>query len=44
MPAVLVETGYMTNPHELSLVLSDSYQNQVARGIVNAVKKYFDEY
>lgn len=44
MPAILVETGYMTNPHELSLVLSDSYQNQVVNGIVNAVKIYFDEY
>ena len=44
MPAVLVETGYMTNPEELSLVVSDHYQNQVVKGIVNAVDQYFKEY
>ncbi|WP_422486115.1 N-acetylmuramoyl-L-alanine amidase [Gudongella sp. DL1XJH-153] len=44
MPAVLVETGYMTNPEELTLVLSDRYQNQVVDGIINAVEQYFKEY
>ncbi len=44
MPAVLVETGYMTNPEELSLVLSDYYQNQVVQGIINGVEQYFKEY
>jgi N-acetylmuramoyl-L-alanine amidase len=44
MPAVLVETGYMTNPEELSLVISDHYQHQVVEGIVNAVEQYFNEY
>ncbi|MCR3956400.1 MAG: N-acetylmuramoyl-L-alanine amidase family protein [Gudongella sp.] len=44
MPAILVETGYMTNPEELTLVVSDHYQNQVVQGIVNAVEQYFNEY
>ena len=44
MPAILVETGYMTNPEELALVVSDHYQNQVVQGIVNAVERYFNEY
>ncbi|MGM0396919.1 MAG: N-acetylmuramoyl-L-alanine amidase [Bacillota bacterium] len=44
MPAILVETGYMTNPQELSLVLSDYYQNQVVQGIINGVEQYFREY
>lgn len=44
MPAVLVETGYMTNPTELALVVSDHYQSQVVQGIANAVDNYFKEY
>ena len=43
MEAVLIEIGYMSNPEELEIVLSQSYQNQVVQGIVNGVKEYLGD-
>jgi N-acetylmuramoyl-L-alanine amidase len=37
VPAVLVETGFMTNPTESRRLKSDPYQQRVARGIVRGV-------
>jgi N-acetylmuramoyl-L-alanine amidase len=34
VPAVLVETGFMTNPRESQLLRSGAYQLKVARGLV----------
>jgi N-acetylmuramoyl-L-alanine amidase len=40
MPSVLIETGYLTNRDEERYLASNRGQNEVARGIVNALKRY----
>jgi N-acetylmuramoyl-L-alanine amidase len=37
VPAVLVETGFVTNPHESALLHSAAYQWRVARGLAAGV-------
>ncbi len=44
MPAVLVETGYLSNPREEKYLRSKKGQEAMARGIANAVAKFKDEY
>jgi N-acetylmuramoyl-L-alanine amidase len=44
MPAVLVETGYLSNPKEEKYLRSKNGQEAIARGVANAVVKYKDEY
>lgn len=39
-PAILLECGFMTHPHEASLIAKEAYQNAVAAGIVDAIVKY----
>ena len=41
MPAILVEGGFMSNPNELSLLLTDSIQRKIAKGIADAVVSEF---
>lgn len=41
VPCILVETGFMTNPHEDELLESDQYQDKVAIGIVDGLADYF---
>lgn len=43
MPAILVETGYITNPTEVQWLRSKDYQNRVADGIVKGVEAYRKE-
>jgi N-acetylmuramoyl-L-alanine amidase len=40
MPSILVETGFIDNPEEEAYLASEAGQLEVARGIVNAVKRY----
>ena len=40
MPAILVETGFMTNPTEKKRLLSKKYQECVAEGICAGIKAY----
>ncbi|HEV9035618.1 MAG TPA: N-acetylmuramoyl-L-alanine amidase [Puia sp.] len=40
MPSVLIETGYLTNRDEERYLASNKGQNEVARDIVNALKRY----
>jgi N-acetylmuramoyl-L-alanine amidase len=40
VPSILVETAYITNPHEEKLLRSNSHQDKVARAIVAGVKRY----
>ena len=40
MPSVLIETGYLTNRDEEKYLVSNKGQNEVARDIVNALKRY----
>ncbi|HEX5339615.1 MAG TPA: N-acetylmuramoyl-L-alanine amidase [Gammaproteobacteria bacterium] len=44
IPSILVETGYITNPHEARQLASSGYQNKVAAAILGGVVKYFDQY
>jgi N-acetylmuramoyl-L-alanine amidase len=40
MPAVLIETGFITNPDEEDYLNSDKGQEEIARSIANAVLRY----
>ncbi|MGZ4412704.1 MAG: N-acetylmuramoyl-L-alanine amidase [Gaiellaceae bacterium] len=40
VPAVLVETGFLTNPHERSLLTGAAYQWKVARGLTAGVASF----
>ncbi|AXI00374.1 N-acetylmuramoyl-L-alanine amidase [Sporosarcina sp. PTS2304] len=40
VPAVLVETGFLSNPEERKLLASKSYQKKVAAAIVDGIIKY----
>jgi len=40
VPAILVETGFMTNPAERRLLQSNGYQWKVARGLANGVAAF----
>jgi len=41
MPAVLIETGYISNPKERGHLISPSYQDAMASGIVKGIVNYF---
>ncbi len=40
MPNVLIETGFISNPKEESLLKSDAGESNYAHGILEAIKKY----
>ncbi|GGJ82427.1 hypothetical protein GCM10007063_01150 [Lentibacillus kapialis] len=40
--AVLVELGFITNPHDLSVIRTAGHQTNVADGIVEGVRNYFN--
>ena len=42
MPSVLIEMGYLSNPHEEKLLREREHQRKFAAGIVRAANKYFD--
>lgn len=42
MPAVLLELGYMDNTKERAKLVTDSYQNKLAKGIAEGVINYFN--
>ena len=41
MPAVLIETGFITNPTEAKRLGNKSYQKRFAKGIADGVERYF---
>ncbi len=41
VPAVLLETGYITDPGDLKLLFSKSYQHRLAVGVTRAVEAHF---
>ena len=41
MPAILIETGYLTNPMEAKRLFNPIYQSYLAKGIANGVENYF---
>ena len=40
VPAILVETGFMTNPRESALLRTAAYQEKVARGLAAGVAAF----
>jgi N-acetylmuramoyl-L-alanine amidase len=40
MPAIIVEGGFISNPHECALLKSIDYQDQIARGIADGIDRY----
>jgi N-acetylmuramoyl-L-alanine amidase len=40
MPAVLVETGYITHPKEGDNLMNDYYKSLLAKGIAEGVERY----
>ncbi len=40
VPSVSVEVGYLTNAEERALLLDDTYQRQVATGILNGIRAF----
>ena len=43
VPVVIVEMGYMTNEKEDELLNTDSYQDQLAKGIATGVMNYLED-
>ncbi|MCS4468724.1 N-acetylmuramoyl-L-alanine amidase [Clostridium botulinum] len=41
MPSVLVECGFVSNDAEVRKLNGDTYQNQIAQKLYNAVTKLF---
>jgi N-acetylmuramoyl-L-alanine amidase len=41
MPSILVETAFITNPHEEAKLKSDAYQARIADAIFQGIKRYF---
>ena len=44
VPSVLVELGYLTNPKEEKLLRQKTYQTQLAKNIVDGIKRYLNDY
>ena len=43
IPTTIVECGFLSNPEEKELLLTDSYQNRLAWGIYNGIIDFFYE-
>lgn len=44
MPAILVETGFISNPQEARKLATDSYQKSMARSLFEGIRHYFREH
>ena len=44
MPALLVETGFISNPEEERKLNSKAYQQKMAGAMFNGIKKYFENH
>ncbi|GAB6155094.1 hypothetical protein JCM17380_38450 [Desulfosporosinus burensis] len=44
MPSVIVEVGFMSNPRERKLLLSDNYRDSIAHAIGTGVEHYFNAF
>jgi len=43
IPSILVETAFISNPEEEKRLNDEAYQEQMARAIVNGIKRYFEK-
>ena len=41
IPSVLVETAFISNPHEEALLVSEDYQNKLADALMQSIERYF---
>ena len=41
VPSILVETAFISNPHEERRLNDDAYQDKIARAIFAGIKDYF---
>jgi len=39
---VLIETAYISNKNELSLITSDDYQDKVIQGIIAGIEEFLN--
>ncbi len=44
MPSVLIETGFISNPHDAKYLKSERGEEKIARAIFDAIKKYKNYY
>lgn len=44
MPAILIETAFLSNPDDAQRLVDNSFQEKVALGIANGVEEYFKQY
>jgi len=44
MPAILVETGFITNPSEASRLLNNNYQERMAAAIAQGIDQFLKSY
>ncbi|MGG1250426.1 N-acetylmuramoyl-L-alanine amidase family protein [Brevibacillus agri] len=44
MPAVLTETGFLSNPQENALLTSPAFQDKIAKALVAAIREYYQSY
>jgi len=42
MPAISIETGYLTNPEERAKLVDPAYQRQIAEGILSGIRKFIE--
>jgi N-acetylmuramoyl-L-alanine amidase len=43
MPAILIETSFISNPRECKRLISAKYQDRMSEAIVNGIQKYIKE-
>jgi len=41
MPAILIETGFVTNPNDVKIITDENYQWKYAYAILHGVQRYF---
>ncbi|TWI77407.1 N-acetylmuramoyl-L-alanine amidase [Desulfobotulus alkaliphilus] len=44
MPSILIEAGFITNPRECQRLTTPQYQNRIADGIVEGIRRYIQEH
>ncbi|MGH8462208.1 MAG: N-acetylmuramoyl-L-alanine amidase [Stenotrophobium sp.] len=44
IPSVLVETAFITNPHDERLLASDGYREKISQQLLSGIKGYFQHY
>ncbi len=44
MPAVIVEVGFISNPRERNLLMSNNYRDSIAEAIGTGIEHYFDNF